>query len=77
MVPSDQHLILMEIVVERFRKKMDQLPIVPGLGKFNIHILLKDLDLLKMTVKTRETAPSFWQFLNMLAITCHYHGQNH
>jgi hypothetical protein len=50
----------MEIVAERFRKEMDQLPTVPRLGKFNIHTLLKDLDLPKMTVKTRETTPSFW-----------------
>jgi hypothetical protein len=67
----------MEIVVERFIKEMDQLPTVPGLGKFNIHTLLKDLNLLKMTVKTRETTPSFWQFLNRLATTHHHHGQNH
>jgi hypothetical protein len=67
----------MEIMVERFRKKINQLPIVPRLGKFNIHTLLKDLDLPKITIKTRETTPSFWQFLNILATTHYYHGQNH
>jgi hypothetical protein len=77
-VPSEQPLILMDIVAERFIKEIDQLSTtVPGLGKFNINTSSKDLDLPRMTTKTRETAPSFWQFLNRLATTRQHRGQNH